>query len=150
MKKLKKLFAVILSLAMVLGMSMTALAVEGDTTITVSAPSGEELGNVSLSYVQIIKPDQTTATGWNFTTDQIAEAYLEGFGLTDSPENRETVIEELVVLQKASPNGYANSNKIGKALSAVVALTEQDPDKQEEESILDPMSNPQTDRKSVV
>ncbi len=144
MKKLKKLFAVILSLAMVLGMSMTAWAVEESTTITVSAPSGEELGNVSLSYVQIIKPDQTTATGWNFTTDQIAEAYLEGFGLTDSPENRETVIEELVVLQKASPNGYANSNKIGKALSAVVALTEQDPDKQEEESILDPMSNPQT------
>ncbi len=143
MKKLKKLFAVILSLAMVLGMSMTALAVEGDTTITVSAPNNEELGNVSLSYVQIIKPDQTTATGWNFTTDQIAAAYLGGFGLTDSPENRETVIEELVALQKTSPNGYANSNKIGMALSAVVALTKINPATQEEESILDPMSNPQ-------
>lgn len=80
MKKMKKIFAVILSLAMVLGMSMTAFAAE-KTTITVNNLDAK----ATLTSVQIIVPDQKQETGWAFANG--AEASFKkvtGYGtLTD-------------------------------------------------------------------
>ena len=67
MKKMRKIFAVLLTLAMVLGMSMTSFAANA-TKITVNNLDT----NATLTSVQIIAPDQTTETGWAFANDAAA------------------------------------------------------------------------------
>lgn len=67
MKKMRKIFAVLLTLAMVLGMSMTSFAANA-TTITVNNLDAK----ATLTSVQIIAPDQTTETGWAFANNAAA------------------------------------------------------------------------------
>ncbi len=67
MKKMRKIFAVLLTLAMVLGMSMTSFAANA-TTITVNNLDTK----ATLTSVQIIAPDQTTETGWAFANNAAA------------------------------------------------------------------------------
>ena len=62
MKKMRKIFAVLLSLAMVLGMSMTTFADTKDSA-EITVTNAEK---ATLTYLQVIKPDQTTTTGWAF------------------------------------------------------------------------------------
>ncbi len=59
MKKLKKVFAVLLTLAMVLGMSMTSFA--ADYTINIS----QLAAGTNVQYVQIVK--QNPSSGWELT-----------------------------------------------------------------------------------
>ena len=54
MKKMKKLFAVLLTLAMVLGMSMTSFAADETTNATVKISGAD---GATLTYVQIVEPD---------------------------------------------------------------------------------------------
>lgn len=61
MKKMKKIFAALLTLAMVLGMSMTTFAAGTTATITI-----ENAGNGSFAAVQVIEADSTKDTGWDF------------------------------------------------------------------------------------
>lgn len=68
MKKMRKIFAVLLTLAMVLGMSMTSFAANATTTITVNNLDA----HATLTSVQIIAPDQTTETGWAFANNAAA------------------------------------------------------------------------------
>ena len=76
MKKMKKVFAVILSLAMVLGMSITSFADTRDSaTITVQDAEGKA-SKAILSYAQVIEADQTKETGWAFVSNDVAEAYI--------------------------------------------------------------------------
>lgn len=79
MKKIKKILAMMLAMAMVLGMSMTTFAAPSDP-ITITVKNAEE---AELSYVHAIKPDQTKDTGWAFVNDDIADAYTKAFGVTD-------------------------------------------------------------------
>ena len=68
MKRMKKIFAVILSLAMVMGMSLTAFAEGEEVTLpagTIQVTGAEKA--TAVQYVQIIKPSQTSKTGWTFT-----------------------------------------------------------------------------------
>lgn len=67
MKKMRKIFAVLLTLAMVLGMSMTSFAANA-TKITVNNLDA----TATLTSVQIIAPDQTTETGWAFANNAAA------------------------------------------------------------------------------
>lgn len=68
MKKLKKLFAVMLSLIMILAMGITSFADTNSATITVNNLDA----NATLTSVQIIAPDQTTETGWAFANHAAA------------------------------------------------------------------------------
>lgn len=68
MKKLKKLFAVMLSLIMVLAMGITSFADTNSAKITVNNLDA----NATLTSVQIIAPDQTTETGWAFANNAAA------------------------------------------------------------------------------
>lgn len=133
MKRMKKFLAMALAMVMVVGMSVTALADgptgTGTATITVTGTGaykndkGEDVAAADVFYLQIIKPDQTTETGWSFVNDIIRDAYLGGYNqgktsvLTD-----QQVIQELIAAKKASTDGYANSAEIGRALSKVAAL----------------------------
>lgn len=77
MKKMKKLFAMLIALTMVLGMSVTAFAAE-KATITI-----DNAGNGKFSYVQVIEADQTKDTGWDFV-DEYAQYFIEAFGINDT------------------------------------------------------------------
>ena len=70
MKKMRKIFAVLLTLAMVLGMSMTSFAADATKIIVNKLDSG-----ASITYVQIIEPDITQPTGWKFTNDSYLTAF---------------------------------------------------------------------------
>lgn len=99
MKKMKKVFAVIVSLAMVLGMSMTAFATEPDEG---AAPSGTQKATITVkelnagakvTYKQIVKLDPagkwTWADGFNdasfgMTLEQIKDAVEVGGANADA------------------------------------------------------------------
>lgn len=126
MKKMKKFFAMFLALAMVLGMSVTTFAApKEEATIKVVDASGATINSATFTYVQIIKPAPETITGWDFSTDEIAAAYLEAFQKTNSPENRQSVIQGLIDLREKStdPNGIVKSNEIGVALNNVASTS---------------------------
>ncbi len=122
MKKMKKVFAVILSLAMVLGMSMTAFAAKEKATITVN---GGDPG-VWYSYVQVIKPGPGTSTGWEFVNDAAGKAYAEAFGLLNegeeySAEIGQSAIQRLInTMENKEPK--VSSEQISTALEKVVYL----------------------------
>ena len=69
MKKMKKLFAVLLTLAMVFGMSMTSFA-EDKNTITISG-KGLDAEGAGANYGQIIKENRESTLGWQFADDNI-------------------------------------------------------------------------------
>ena len=60
MKKVKRILAVLLAMAMILGMAVSASAAE-KATITIN-----NAGNGKFSYVRVIEADQTKDTGWDF------------------------------------------------------------------------------------
>lgn len=97
MKKMKKLVAILLTMAMVLGMSLTAFA---DTaTITV-----ENAKNATLKYVQVIEPEKTSTTGWKFSSDTIATAYKNALRATDD----QTAIAMLIKYEYTRDNSGKN------------------------------------------
>ena len=59
MKKMRKIFAVLLTLAMVLGMSMTSFAADAKATITLK---NFDTAN-KVEYMQIIQNDETKVSG---------------------------------------------------------------------------------------
>ena len=73
MKKMRKIFAVLLTLAMVLAMSIPTFAGENSATITVNGLDKD----ATVTYTQIIEPDTTTATGWKFTDASYKTAFSE-------------------------------------------------------------------------
>ena len=67
MKKMKKLFAVLLTLAMVLGMSMTTFAADPKVQIKLSGLDDAS----TVEILQIIEPNTSTTSGWAFKMVQV-------------------------------------------------------------------------------
>ena len=131
MSKVKKVLAIILSMAMILGMSLTAFAAESNKIVVNNL---EE--ETTVKAVQVIVPSQTTETGWAFADVDIANAYvtnLLGAGNEATPENCQKAIWMLLLnktpdladqqeeLHIAIPEGTiaANNNQIKNALAAI-------------------------------
>lgn len=90
MKKIKRVFAILVSLAMVMGMSLTSFAADKEATITINnAGTG-----ATFQYVQVIKPDQTAKTGWKFASNAIESKYLTAFDVADAQQVLELLINE--------------------------------------------------------
>ena len=101
MKKMRKIFAVLLTLAMVFGMSMTSFAAAKDTaTITVN-----NADKATLTYAQVIKADQSTETGWAFVNTEVANAYKIAFKATD----------DQAAIKAMLPAANVDANKLGAA-----------------------------------
>ena len=98
MKKLKKLFAVMLSLIMVLAMGITSFA---DTNSTITLTNFDDA--TSLKYMQIIEPDQEQPTGWKFSNDAAENAFKTATGLTDA----QTILWKMI--KKQNPNAALNT-----------------------------------------
>ena len=101
MKKMRKIFAVLLTLAMVLGMSMTSFAATKDTA-TIKVNNADK---ATLTYAQVIKADQSTKTGWAFVNDTVADDYVKAFGVNDA----QAAIEAML------PAANVDANKLGAA-----------------------------------
>lgn len=115
MKKIKKIMAMLLAMVMVLGMTVTAMAAPNSATITITDENENVLNDAEFLYVQVIKADQTTRTGWAFTSTEIEQAYSEAFGEDDA----QNIIEQLIAYEegKDANDGAATSEEIAKALS---------------------------------
>lgn len=138
MKKIKKVLALLVAMVMVMGMTMTTMAApqKDEATITIEDEKGAILTGAQLSYVQVIKADQTTRTGWAFTSEAIKEAYLDAF----NEEDDQVVIDQLIAYA-AKAESAATSEEIARALSNVV---------NSKDVQYNPMSNPQTVDKAGV
>ena len=87
MKKLKKLFAVMLSLVMVLAMGMTSFAADNKNTITISG-KGLDAEGAGANYGQIIKENRESTLGWQFASDDIADKFVEAWNKANDPETK--------------------------------------------------------------
>ena len=82
MKKMRKIFAVLLTLAMVLAMSIPTFAAGTTASITLSGDTLTK--DTTIKYVQIVEPDTTGSTlGWKFSDDTIANAFINAFQTVD-------------------------------------------------------------------
>lgn len=115
MSKIKKVLAVLLTLAMVLGMSMTTFAAEGDPTITVKG-AGEK---AIIKYVQVVEPENS-ARGWKFT-DNAKEAYVTGFNNVADKTATTYSADEIIDMLKTANSGTTYVNEINSALKNVFA-----------------------------
>ena len=71
MSKVKRILSVIMAMVMVLAMSVPTFAAEKSATIKVTGLDKA----ATVTYKQIIEPDDTTATGWKFTDPNDAKAF---------------------------------------------------------------------------
>ena len=72
MKKMRKIFAVLLTLAMVLAMSIPTFAAGTTASITLSGDTLTK--DTTIKYVQIVEPDTTGSTlGWKGDADKILD-----------------------------------------------------------------------------
>ncbi|MDD3362351.1 MAG: SpaA isopeptide-forming pilin-related protein [Hespellia sp.] len=102
MSKVKKILAVVLSMAMIMGMSITSFAAD-KATITIKN-AGE---NATFQYVQVIKANPAKSpTGWEFTSSDIEGYYKAAFNDSDA----QSVIKKLIDSTKGEGN-YANAIK---------------------------------------
>ena len=101
MKKMRKIFAVLLTRAMVLAMSIPTFAAEKSAQITVNGLDKD----ATVTYKQIIEPDTTTATGWKFVDPEDAKAFNN---TTDpvSEEEQQNIIRKLIKLRNNPDNSY--------------------------------------------
>lgn len=91
MSKVKKVLAIILSMAMILGMSLTAFAAD---KATIQVNNLEE--GTTVTAAQVIKPSPTTDTGWEFVSPQIAEAYINAFSIMEVENAEQLAIWALI------------------------------------------------------
>lgn len=134
MKKMRKIFAVLLTLAMVLAMSMTAFAAN-PTEVNIRLNNLNKASEVK--YMQIIRPNTELPTGWEFINGA-GSAYQSAFSNT----NEQTIIWKLIFAKEketnasltaelfktnhpAAPEGLtaATSEEIAAALNNVKGIT---------------------------
>lgn len=111
MKKLKKLFAVMLSLVMVLAMSMTSFAADKNT-ITISG-KGLDAEGAGANYGQIIKENRGSTLGWQFASDNIANKFVEAWNNANDSQttlDANGVIAQLIQLGVLESNNNENKN----------------------------------------
>ena len=141
--KAKKVLAVLMASAMIMGTSVTAFAAapEGNITIT-SLPAGAE--NAKLMYVQIITEDRESPIGWTFADDTVEKAFVNawldrGADIVVTDEEADQVIKELFAITEHTGEGEGivytpnenvkngdihSSVELSRALAAVTATEE--------------------------
>ena len=131
MKKIKKVLAMIMAMAMIMGLGMTAFAApSGKITVAVD-------DSATVKYAKIVEEDRNSVYGWDFT-DAAKKDFVNAWmgrdaetAVTDA--DRDTVIAALIALgkledvnnqfaQAGDVNDEANGDKFATALQAVANL----------------------------
>lgn len=123
MKKMKKILAVILSLAMVLGMSITSFAAGTAKTASITLKGA---AGATVYSQQIVEADQKNdVTGWKFCTNDAAAAFATSFKTSMKSADDNAAIEELIKLGalETVPNTKAAAGQIntGDTSTATIA-----------------------------
>lgn len=100
--KAKKVLAMLMASAMIMGTTVTAFA--ADVNITTDHASD------TFQYLLVIKADNTKETGWTFVSDDIAKEYSDAWGITDANveediptvDDQQTIIWQLI--KKENPS----------------------------------------------
>ena len=97
MKKIKKIFALLMTVAMVMGLSVTAFAAE-TTNVTITVDNAE---NAEVKYLQIVEADTTSTLGWKYV-----DTYADDF--------EDVAVDNLIEIAKEekSENKFATSDSI--------------------------------------
>ena len=114
--KAKKVLAMLMASAMIMGTSVTAFAAT-QTTITITDPSGiDEETSVTYKYVQIVEPDPKSTIGWKFAesgysaeteTNVYAEKFKEAYNVSTAEEALNALIDDY----KEGENPNSNAEK---------------------------------------
>ena len=125
MKKMRKIFAVLLTLAMVLAMRIPTFAAGAKANITLSGDTLTK--DTTIKYVQIVEPDTTGSTlGWKFSDDTIANAFINAFKVNDtSVKTADDAIKKLIIStpdDNAATGTINASSELGAALDSLKAL----------------------------
>lgn len=102
MRKLRKAMALLLTLAMVMGLSLTAFAAPSGK-ITVNNANG-----ATLKYVKIVVEDRESIYGWKFANTDIETDFVKAWlNTTETPtsEQIDRVIDDLIDLGVLEYNG---------------------------------------------
>lgn len=132
MKRMKKLFALLMTLAMVMGLGITGFAAAGNNQISVT---GEGIGTgATVKYGQIIEEDRSSTLGWKFVDSEgndLADTFVSAWDLADNVDDElteEDVIEALIALGEledgdSNPeNNNAESGTISSSAAFSAAL----------------------------
>lgn len=129
--KAKKVLAMLMASAMIMGTTVTAFAAD-TTTITITNPSGVDAGTtITYKYVQIVEPDQESTIGWKFSgtdldedgTNDFAEEFITAYEV----DSEEKALSALIADYKEGENPNSNaetgtihsSTDLGEALTAL-------------------------------
>ena len=117
MSKVKRILSVIMAMVMVLAMSVPTFAAE--TTAVINLSGDTLTKNTTIKYVQIVEPDTETSTlGWKFSSEAIANVFVEKFNVTTADK----AIEKLIGLgldTNAAKGTIHTSGELGAALEAL-------------------------------
>ena len=116
MSKIKKVLAVFLTLAMVMGMGLTTFAAEKSANIVI-----KNAGEGTFNYVKIVGADQSTRTGWEIV-DDYKNAFTTAFGVNDTQVIIDGMMYSVDKNQGNEIDGFA-----GKYANALAAIFEKVP-----------------------
>ena len=106
----KKLGALLVAAVMVLSMCTAAFAANREATITIN-----NAGKATFSYVQIIRPNPSKTTGWEFTSDAVIAHYVSELKAKDEQD----AIAKLIQYKKN--NTGITTKQVEDALKAVLS-----------------------------
>lgn len=113
MKRMKKLFAILMTMAMVMGLSITGFAADGTQQISVNglATTGEN----TVTYYKILEPDVTTSSGYKIVKGVTIAGYetAEEFLAETNTEQQAALADDSSVL--GSPNNMTVSGTTASA-----------------------------------
>lgn len=127
MKKIKKIFALLMTVAMVMGLNVTAFAANSVSITINNAKEGK------FKMVKVVEADPTKDTGWDFV-DDYADEFLEAFedylhSNSNTDVNKQTIIKGMIFAKNSNATegkeitGFANM--YAEALKAITdSLTE--------------------------
>lgn len=118
MKKMKKLFAILMTMAMVMGLGITGFAAQDSATITVNGLNE----GATIKYLQVVEPDTSSPIGWKFSGDNdptIANAFKTAFKVSTD----EAALNKLIDLVKNNDTGDASEGKLTSSADLSAALT---------------------------
>lgn len=124
MKRMKKLFAILMTMAMVMGLGITGFAANtyAESTITVNGLA--TTGTNSGTYVKILEPDVTAAGGYKFVTGVQIAGETDGTYLTAEDFMKLDVLDQKAALLRdgtslpAGTSGTVENNIFTATVSA--------------------------------
>lgn len=122
--KAKKVLAMLMASAMIMGTSVTAFAAGATANIRVNGVNDD----TEITYVQVVEPDTKSPLGWKFVDEEedespIADAFVANLKATDADDAIQKLIDlgkfETTVNENASTGTINSSSELGAALTAV-------------------------------